>query len=395
MLEKWKMCNDRNKTIGALLTDLSKAFDCLSHELLIAKLHAYGFDMNSLRLVHSYLTNRYQRTKIKGSYSSWMEIIFGVPQGSVLGPLLFNIFLCDLFFSIENVEFASFADDTTPFVTGDCLTDVISSLEKTAADLLKWFETNRMVANPEKCQLITNKKTNVTLNVGESKISNSSSVKLLGIQIDYQLTFREHINVICNKANNKMHALARISPFLDFDKKRTLFNAFFESQFSYCPLTWMLHNRELNNRINRIQEKCLRIIFNDYSLTFQELLQKNKTDCIHQRNLKSLCIEIYKVKNNLSPEIFSNTFQVKAAGKYNLRNNDTFLVPKVKSVFNGTESLSFLGPKLWNSLPDELKNKDSICSFKSAIKQLQIICPCRICKDFVAGVGFVDFAKPI
>ena len=244
-----------------------------------------------------------------------------------------------------------------------------------------------MVANPEKCQLITNKSTKVSLNVGETKICSSDSVKLLGIQIDYQLSFKEHIDMICKKANNKMHALARISPFMDFNKKRTLFNAFFESQFSYCPLTWMLHTRELNNKINRLQEKCLRIIFNDYCSSFQELLEKNKTDCIHHRNLKSLCIEIYKVKNNLSPELFSNTFQLKEIGKYNLRNNDDFFVPKVKSVFNGTET--FLGPKLWNSLPEEIKNKDSLQSFKSAIKQWKPICPCRICKEYVAGIGFV------
>ena len=101
MLEKWKSAVDKGKSFGALLTDLSKAFDCLSHELLLAKLHAYGFSIAALRLIHSYLTYRRQRTKINVSFSSWEEIVFGVPQGSILGPLLFNNFLCDLFFIMK------------------------------------------------------------------------------------------------------------------------------------------------------------------------------------------------------------------------------------------------------------------------------------------------------
>ena len=97
MLEKWRSAVDNKKTFGVLLIDLSKAFDCLSHELLLAKLHAYGFSIPALRLVYSYLKNRKQRTKINSAYSYWEEILFGVPQGSILGPLLFNIFLCDIF----------------------------------------------------------------------------------------------------------------------------------------------------------------------------------------------------------------------------------------------------------------------------------------------------------
>ena len=107
---------DIKRTFGALLTDLSKAFDCLPHDLLLAKLNAYGFSLPALRLVQSYLSNRKQRTKINSEFSPWEEILFGVPQGSILGPLLFNIFLCDLFFIMNDVEFASYADDNTPFL---------------------------------------------------------------------------------------------------------------------------------------------------------------------------------------------------------------------------------------------------------------------------------------
>ena len=128
MLEKWKRAVDNNKVFGALLTDLSKAFDCISHNLLIAKLNAYGLSLSTLKLVHSYLQNRKQRTKLGSSYSLWEEIVSGVPQGSILGPLLFNIFLCDLFLSIENNYFTNYADDTTPYVIGNNPDEVVSEL---------------------------------------------------------------------------------------------------------------------------------------------------------------------------------------------------------------------------------------------------------------------------
>ena len=113
-VRKMEKVYDNSKMFGALLTDLSKAFDCIDHELLIAKLNAYGFSITALKLVHSYLSNRKQRIKINSSYSSWLEIFWGVPKGSILGPLLFNVFLIDLFFIIENTDIASYADDNTP-----------------------------------------------------------------------------------------------------------------------------------------------------------------------------------------------------------------------------------------------------------------------------------------
>ena len=107
MIEKWKKCVDKAKTFGALLADLSNAFDCLPHDLVIVKLNAYGFSLSASKLIHNYLSHRKQRTKINSSYSSWEEILFGVPQGSILGPLLFNIFVSALFLVLNDVEFAS------------------------------------------------------------------------------------------------------------------------------------------------------------------------------------------------------------------------------------------------------------------------------------------------
>ena len=125
LLEKWRYNVDQGRMFGALLTDLSKAFDCLPHDIIIAKLNAYGFDMKALNFIYDYLRNRKQRTKIDNAYSSWQNILYGVPQGSILGPLLFNIDLCDLFFMMNHEHIANYADDNTPCVSGKILTKLL------------------------------------------------------------------------------------------------------------------------------------------------------------------------------------------------------------------------------------------------------------------------------
>ena len=153
-LETCKITRDNGDFACALLMDLSKAFDCLNHELLLAKLHAYGFSRSAVTLIHSYLSNRRQRVKINGSFSTWKEINLGVPQGSVLGPLLFNIYINDLFYLMNGTEICNYADDITLYSCDHEVKYVITRLEQNANQLTTWFPEIFMKLNEEKCHLI-------------------------------------------------------------------------------------------------------------------------------------------------------------------------------------------------------------------------------------------------
>ena len=130
ILKSWKEAVDKNKAFGALMTDLSKAFHCLSHDLLIAKLHVYGTDLSSVKLLQDYLSNRSQEAKVDSKFSLWKKIVYGVLQGSILGPILFNIFMCDMFLFLREAQFTDYADDNTPLVVKDNIPNAISALKE-------------------------------------------------------------------------------------------------------------------------------------------------------------------------------------------------------------------------------------------------------------------------
>ena len=134
--------------------DLSKAFDTLNHDVLIARLHAYGFDIETLKLLHNCLTNRCQRTKVNSSFSTWTEFLQCIPQGSVLGPILFNIYLNDLFYLTEMTQVCNFADDTTFYICDKDLNTLINRLEHYTAPTVEWFENDFMKLNQDKCHLL-------------------------------------------------------------------------------------------------------------------------------------------------------------------------------------------------------------------------------------------------
>ena len=134
--------------------DLSKAFDSLNHKLLITKLKAYGLDSNSVTFMKDYLTNRLQRCKINNSFSGWEKVLKGVPQGSILGPLLFNIFINDIFLSLQKCDLANYADDSTLYTSDKSVSNIMNSLSHDFTILSQWFYNNFMVLNPDKCSFM-------------------------------------------------------------------------------------------------------------------------------------------------------------------------------------------------------------------------------------------------
>ena len=166
-------------------------------------------------------------------------------------------------------------------------------------------------------------------------------------------------------------------------------NAFLKSQFSYCSLSRMFHNRTLNNKINRLHERCLHIIYNDNTSSFTDLLEIDNPVSVHHRNIQVLATELYKFVNGLSPKL-AREFKLNNMTVYNTRNRSTFYSRPVPTILHGTELLSHLGPKIWELVPSDMKNLSTLTAFKKARKQRKPHArPCRLCRTYIYQVGFV------
>ncbi len=212
LVENCKQALDSNMVYGIVLTDLSKAFDCLPPRLVVAKLQAYGLSHAACALIANYFTERQQCVKTNGKRSAWKGLLKGAPQGSILGPFIFNVFLNDLLHQmgcLENCDLYNYADDNTAGVCGKTPEEVCSRLEIVVASLLHWFDLNFMQANPSKFQfMMFGKKTDdysIKLAHDVTLVS-CPAVQLLGITIDCTLTFTDHIYNLCKKVSKRAEA---------------------------------------------------------------------------------------------------------------------------------------------------------------------------------------------
>ena len=248
MLGKWKNTLDKGKHVGAVFKGLSKAFDTTNHDLLMAKLEACRFCNNALLLILSNLKNRSQRVSINSSFSTWEEIIAGVPQGSIQGLLLFNIFLNDIFYFENRAFISNYADDNVLYAFGSNLEEVKQNLSQYLLKLSEWFHENCMILNQEKFyykSLGKDSEGDLLRFCGE--VLEASQIEtVLGIQIDNKLNFENHIKSLCSKAFQELGTLQRFSNLLDVQKKNLLSNSIIKSQFSYCLLVWMFCSRRSN-----------------------------------------------------------------------------------------------------------------------------------------------------
>ena len=320
----------------------------------------------------------------------WSYILHGVAQGSILGALIFNIYLCDLFMFLEESDIANYADDNSPFSCNSDTHTVLEKLDNDAKILLRWIRNNNLKANPDKFHLLlSDSDDRHSIKIDKYTIQNSKSEKLLGIIFDNDLMFNSHVSKLCTKASQKLHALSRVCNIMNFKQRRLIMKSFIHSQFGYCPIVWMFHSRGLNNRINNIHERTLRIVYKDYTTPFDELLRKDGSFTIHERNVQLFCIELFMIVNGLCPTIMSKILPLKNNVRYPREN--IFITNNIRTVRYGGDSLTHMGPKIWSIIPENIRNQSSLSLFSKKIKAWKPNnCPCRLCKIYVHGVGYIN-----
>ena len=339
MIETWRKYLDENKIVGATLMDLSKAFDCLLHDLMVAKLEAYGLDTKALKLMLSYLSGRKQCVKIRNSFSLLKLILSGVPQGSILGPLLFNIFMNDAFFLLGS-DLHNVADDNTVTAVAETIQGLINSLEVNTSNAIEWMKDNDMIANPYKFKAIVLTKTDhntasIRMEFCGKTILSSNEIDLLGITTDTKLSFDPHITKICRKASRQLNALKRLGCYIPPDTRKILANSFIISNFNYCPLVWYFSTAKQLQKIEKIQERVLRFLHDDYVSDHLTLLKASGSVSTEIRRMRYLCIEIYNTLNNLNPGYMKDIFQVQQSA-YSTGRPYNIKVPRVSQTTFGT-----------------------------------------------------------
>ena len=261
------------------------------------------------------MSDRKQTVKLGPHYSECSNITKGVPQGSILGPLLFNVFINDIFHALGRSSLYNYADDNTLSYAHHNAETVINTLQKDCSSLLHWFQENQMKVNPHKFQAISfGKRGNGVITdfkCGMTQVKCEDSVVLLGIAIDHMLTFNDHITDICKKSARQLAVLKRLGNLITLQGKVAIFKSCISSNFNYCPLIWHFCSQYSTNKLEKVQERALRFVYNYYVSSHADLLKTAGAEYLHIKRVKEMAREVFKIVNNIAPTFIENLIALK------------------------------------------------------------------------------------
>ena len=375
MIDLWMNAIDSGKMVGVVLVDFKKAFDLVDHQILIDKLKIYGIKGEALSWFNTYLTNRKQQVAINNCKSDFKQISYGVPQGSILGPLLFLLFINDLPLYTSNVFTDLYADDTTLYDVQDSMEQIENNLQSSLNNLQIWCRSNGMILNSSKTkvmlvttyqkrQRLTNDQFDLTYN--KESLNMISNDKILGVFVDNNLTWSNHIKHLTKKIASSIWLLSKIKKFLSQAHRVQFYKSYIQPHIDFCNIVWGSSSESNKLKIFRLQKRACKVIL-DYNVDDSiEAMNSLKIMSIYDRLYLRKAKFMFKVYNNIAPAYISENFTLRNNENTNIQLRSSsagcFIPPKPRTeCFK--QSLRYSGCLIWNSLPEEVKNAQTISTF--------------------------------
>ena len=376
--EKIRNTIDNGKYGCGVFIDLKKAFDTVNHSTLLKKMEHYGVRGILLKWFESYLSNRKQCVSVNGHTSDKLQVTHGVPQSSVLGPLLLLIFINDLPNVSKFLQFYLFADDINIYYESSDLLNIQKILNRELRKVRKWLEANRLALNIERTNFVlfhsSQRKLTQTivLKIGKNKIKQETHVRSLSVLSDSTLSWRYHLTELSERLARTVGLFYTVRHYAPQDTLLLLYHAIFASFLGYGVSVWCLTYTSLLNPISVLQRKILRVItFSDKNAPSIPILDSLKVLKFNDMITMHIVSFVYECVHNLSPAYFSNYFtwieNVHSFGTRQSKRGNLFSL-RCNTTQYGLRSIHYSGVRLWNSLPTDIRNSVSLSNFRSEIK---------------------------